>query len=207
MSPRFWSSVGLIALLVVVLALVGCGREPSEDLETITPAEVTPPPTEATEEAGAEGAEEATEATSAEPSEEDQAAETAAGGSENAAEPAPADSSAEPGPGGPGRRPEGAPAGGPPGGEGRPRRGRMFERWDADGDGALSKDEIPERAREHMMAADTNKDGKVTREELDAARERGDFGPPRRPGGEGGPGRGGPGGRGGGPAREGPPGS
>ena len=59
------------------------------------------------------------------------------------------------------------------GGEGRRGGGmaRMFERADENGDGVLTASEIPEEFRERLMQADTNKDGKLTREELYAARE------------------------------------
>jgi len=71
------------------------------------------------------------------------------------------------------------------GGEGR-RRG-PFDRFDANDDGVLTTAEVPEEAREHIMRADTNGDGKVTREEWQAAmrafRERGESGPGGPPGG------------------------
>ena len=47
----------------------------------------------------------------------------------------------------------------------------MFKRMDTNGDGVLSGDEIPERAREFMMRGDTNHDGKITQDELTKARE------------------------------------
>jgi hypothetical protein len=183
MSLRVWSWVALIALLVMALALVGCSKKTPDETEIVTPTNVRPAPTEASDTAEPEEAGEAAETAATEPSEEGKAGEEApkppTEAAEGAAEPGPAGAPTAGGPGGPGR----GPGGGPPGGEGGSRRGRFFERLDANGDGALSKDEMPERMREHMMVADTNKDGKVTREELDAARERGDLRPPERPGG------------------------
>ncbi len=86
---------------------------------------------------------------------------------------------------------ETADAGGQRGGRGR-RGGRgnfdpaaMMERMDADGDGKLSGDEIPEPMRERATDADTDGDGALSLEELQAMR------PP------GGRGRGGQGGGGG----------
>ncbi len=60
-----------------------------------------------------------------------------------------------------GRRGEGGREGG-----GRGGRGNMFERFDADKDGKLSKDEIPERMRSRMEPMDTDKDGFVSQEEF-----------------------------------------
>lgn len=73
----------------------------------------------------------------------------------------------------------------PPAGDGeradRGDRGAgLFERQDANGDGLLSRSEIPEEFRERIMAADANGDGAVSREELRQAMVRGT----RRPGGE-----------------------
>lgn len=56
----------------------------------------------------------------------------------------------------------------------------LFERQDANGDGLLSRNEIPEQVRERIMAADANGDGALSREELREAMPRG----PRAPGGE-----------------------
>lgn len=66
------------------------------------------------------------------------------------------------------------PAFGPggPGGPGRFGRdpsqmaGRMIEEWDQNGDGKISKTEMPERMRESFDAADLDRDGKLTRDEL-----------------------------------------
>ncbi len=60
-----------------------------------------------------------------------------------------------------GRRGEGGREGG-----GRGGRGNMFERFDANKDGKLSKDEIPERMKGRMEPMDTDKDGFVSQEEF-----------------------------------------
>lgn len=60
-------------------------------------------------------------------------------------------------------------------GEGRPRMmrpGRMFEGMDADGDGTLTAEEIPVRLRERFMAADSDGNGAISRQELQQVRER-----------------------------------
>ena len=57
-------------------------------------------------------------------------------------------------------------------GEGGPDVGAFFDRFDANEDGKLTKDELPERAAEHIMKADADGDGAVTKEELEAAREK-----------------------------------
>ncbi len=61
-------------------------------------------------------------------------------------------------------------------GEDGGRRGRRMldpaqalERYDANDDGKLSRDELPERLAERMMEADTDKDGFLTAEELKKA--------------------------------------
>ncbi len=81
----------------------------------------------------------------------------------------------------------------------RPGRDMLMKRLDANQDGAITKDEVPEQAPEFLKAmlkqADKDGDGKVTKEELAALRP---MGPPRGPGGppaaapSRGPGRGGP---------------
>lgn len=92
-----------------------------------------------------------------------------------------------PGFGGP--RPEGGPGG--PGGRFNPEE--MFKRMDKDGDGTLSKEEAPERMKEHFDEIDADKDGKLSQDELKAHREKrmkgrgrpGDDGPrPDRPDGD-----------------------
>jgi len=82
-----------------------------------------------------------------------------------------------------------------PGGQGgEHRRQSLHERFDANGDGLLTAQELPEGLRERIMKADTNGDGGVSKEELEKAREatRGEArqggGPGRGAGG--GPGRG-----------------
>ncbi|MGD9495419.1 MAG: EF-hand domain-containing protein [Armatimonadota bacterium] len=55
---------------------------------------------------------------------------------------------------------------GPGGGAGFGGPGGGFERMDANGDGVLKGDEIPERFRERWMQGDANGDGALTREEL-----------------------------------------
>ncbi len=69
-----------------------------------------------------------------------------------------------------GRRPGGAEQGqrGQPGGQGG-RAGAMFENLDQNGNGKLSKDEIPERMRGFIANADTNADGDITLAELQAS--------------------------------------
>ena len=97
------------------------------------------------------------------------------------------------GPGGP-FGPGGGPGGPPPaGGPGGPPPGGIFDEFDKNKDGKLSRDEAPEFIRDQFAQIDTDKDGFISREEDQAfLRQRG-------PGGPGGPGmgRGGPGGPGG----------
>lgn len=72
------------------------------------------------------------------------------------------------------------PGGGQEGGRGgRERRGdpaqriqRLLQRFDKDGDGALSKEELPERFAERLMRADADGDGKITPEEFTKAAEQ-----------------------------------
>lgn len=74
--------------------------------------------------------------------------------------------------------PEGAPNQGPQGGPPWMQARIMFQRFDADRDGALTVDEVPENAWSHLSAADANEDGKVTQVEVmkfSAARIVGNF--------------------------------
>ena len=48
--------------------------------------------------------------------------------------------------------------------------GHMFERMDKNNDGALTSDEVKERFWQHLVKADANRDGKVTKQELEQAR-------------------------------------
>jgi Ca2+-binding EF-hand superfamily protein len=101
----------------------------------------------------------------------------------------------------------GFPGGGFPGGDrpdgGAPAEadaGAMVERMlqmDKDGDGKLSKGELPDRLQSVLARGDKNEDGQLDKDEISAiARERSGGGRPGEPGVEGG-GPGGPGGRGG----------
>ncbi|NOX56100.1 MAG: EF-hand domain-containing protein [Planctomycetes bacterium] len=64
---------------------------------------------------------------------------------------------------------EEAEAGGPGGGG---RRRRSFEDLDANGDGKLTPDELPERMRQFFERMDANKDGGIDKAEFEAARQR-----------------------------------
>ncbi len=77
-----------------------------------------------------------------------------------------------PGPGGPGGH------WGERGGHGGERGARMFERFDKNGDGRLTVDEVPTPVWEHLKAADLNQDGAITREEIQTARREGKLRPP-----------------------------
>lgn len=61
-------------------------------------------------------------------------------------------------------------------GKGQPRAERMFERFDANQDGQITRDEAKARVAERFERMDANKDGTVTRDERRAARQdrRGD---------------------------------
>ncbi len=60
---------------------------------------------------------------------------------------------------------------------------RMFETRDADGDGKLTGDEIPERLRDRVSNVDTNGDGSIQKSEMEAMLERiGNGGAGLRPG-------------------------
>ena len=64
------------------------------------------------------------------------------------------------------RRPEGAPTGG------RFNADELWKQLDKNGDGGISKEEAPERMKEHFDTIDANKDGKIDREEARANMER-----------------------------------
>lgn len=63
----------------------------------------------------------------------------------------------------------GAGAGGPPG---MPSADEIFQRLDKNGDGKLTKDEIPAPMAERFAQADTNGDGVITKAELEEARKQ-----------------------------------
>ncbi len=69
------------------------------------------------------------------------------------------------------------PPGRPGAGAGPPSVDVVFERFDRNKDGKLQKNEIPEFARQFILPADANGDDVVTKEELQASRQR------HRPGG------------------------
>ena len=105
------------------------------------------------------------------------------------------------GPPGGHRGPPGGGRGGPPGGRRGPPDGggpggfhpiELFETQDADEDGKLVGDEIPDHMRERLEFVDTDGNGEVSREEIEAMSERFRRGPPG--GGPGGGRRGPPGG-------------
>ncbi len=77
----------------------------------------------------------------------------------------------------PGRPGEGQGRGGMPSAE------QIFQRFDANSDGKLTKDELPQQAADRIMRADTNGDGAVTKEELEEVRKR--LGGGQRGGGRG----------------------
>ena len=79
-----------------------------------------------------------------------------------------------------GRRPEGRP-GRPP--QGRPEPGRFFERLDADGDGRVTLEEVPEEGRPRLERLierlDKDGDGAITKEEFAAMRRGAQGRPPQ----------------------------
>jgi len=96
------------------------------------------------------------------------------------------------------------PGGGPPAGPPPFRPEDIFQQMDANGDGRIAGDEIPEPARPFVLRDDADGNGVITKEEFGRSFAAG-------PGGERGPGRGGPGfggrrGPGGGPGGPGGPG-
>lgn len=90
------------------------------------------------------------------------------------------------------RRPEGGEGMRRPGGEGGRPPGSfgLLSGMDKDGDGILTKEEFIGSSEERFAQMDENKDGKVTREEMEALgrRMREAYEGGGRPGGEGGPG-------------------
>lgn len=84
------------------------------------------------------------------------------------------------GPGGVGGG-RGGPGGGPGGSGGGFDPVAMFKQRDANGDGKLAGDEIPDRMRQDLKAIDTNEDGEITLEEFQARMRQ--FGGGRPPGG------------------------
>jgi multidrug efflux pump subunit AcrA (membrane-fusion protein) len=99
-----------------------------------------------------------------------------------------------PGAGGPGAGGPGGPGAGGPGGGARP--SLSMSQLDKDGDGKVSKEELPAPVQNFFDAMDTNTDGFVDAQELAAVRRRMGGG---GEGGPGGPGGGGPPGGGGAP--------
>ena len=63
------------------------------------------------------------------------------------------------------------PGGAGPGAGGRFDSAEMFQRLDRNGDGSLTKDELPERLAELLMRADADGNGSLSKEELHKARE------------------------------------
>ncbi len=79
--------------------------------------------------------------------------------------------------------------GGPPGGAGGQDMMARMMAMDTDKDGKISKEELPEFLRERLMErADTNKDGFLDKEELEKMQAAGAAGREGRPGAEGGEG-------------------
>ena len=60
----------------------------------------------------------------------------------------------------------------------------MIERLDTDGDGKISKDELPERMQQMFDRFDANNDGMIDQEEIDAIGRGGQRGGDGRPGGQ-----------------------
>lgn len=89
--------------------------------------------------------------------------------------------------GGPGRERRGPPSRG----FGPPSVDTVFQRFDSNKDGKLAENEFPEFVRQFILPADSNDDGFVTRQELEAARGAGGR---ANPGARGRPGFGPPGG-------------
>jgi len=81
-------------------------------------------------------------------------------------------------------RPAGGSLGRPAPGNGPPSVDVVFQRFDRNRDGKLQKDEIPAAVQQFILPADTNGDDVVTKEELQASRQRQRLG--GRPAGSGG---------------------
>ena len=173
-----------VTCLCIGLALcAGCRKDlidqtPVAEGEGLT-LEVTPPePGMAVEgqtaEAPAEGAEQPEGAAEAQSAQADGGARAGGSGDEpaprrggGAAAGAAGGGAARRGPAGAGAAAGERPRGGPARGDGE-RRGPI-QRWDENGDGLLQSAEVPEQMREGFMRADANKDGAVSREEMQAA--------------------------------------
>ena len=52
----------------------------------------------------------------------------------------------------------------------RPSPEAFFQKLDKDGNGTIDASEIPDRMKEHIADIDTNKDGKISLDELKAAK-------------------------------------
>ena len=79
-------------------------------------------------------------------------------------------------------------AGAGPGANGQPNGAmmvKMFERNDANGDGKLTGDEIPERMRDKLKMVDKDGDGSISKSELAAMAARMEDGLGKRPGKDG----------------------
>jgi Ca2+-binding EF-hand superfamily protein len=57
---------------------------------------------------------------------------------------------------------------GPGAGGERPSPEAFFQRLDKDGNGTIDASELPDRMKEHLVEIDTNKDGKISLDELEA---------------------------------------
>ena len=62
---------------------------------------------------------------------------------------------------------------------------KMFERSDANGDGKLTGDEIPERMRDKLKMIDKDGDGSISKSEFAAMASRMEDGQGKRPGKDG----------------------
>ncbi|MGC9317089.1 MAG: hypothetical protein ACP5KN_03530 [Armatimonadota bacterium] len=182
------------AVVVACLAAPGCRRPaagPGDEIPAVgTPPADMPPGAEEplVEEPEGRKAAEAEEPTSERPAREAPATETgeAAEASPQSRAPAPAAGAErmtgadDAPPAGEGERPafrERPQATAAEGAGFRERRGgrrgeRLFEQYDANDDGALSQEELPEELAERVMRADADGDGRVSRDELMQFRPR-----------------------------------